>query len=77
MKTIECRVRETMDVSEENLTSLVNEMLAAGYYLDAMHFAMRESSKRPSMAFLIFYKDIEEDEVKKARDKADSKKHHE
>jgi stress response protein SCP2 len=44
-----------MDVTEEALTAIVNEMAAEGFELDAMHFAMRESSKRPSMAFLVFY----------------------
>lgn len=51
-----CRVRETMDVTEESLTQIINEMAAEGFDFDTMHFAMREASKRPSMAFLIFYR---------------------
>jgi hypothetical protein len=74
MKTIECKVRETMDVTEDNLSNIVNEMIREGFELDGMHFAMRDNSKRPSMAFMIFYRSAEEDEVKKARDKAESKK---
>jgi stress response protein SCP2 len=60
MKMLECKVRETMDVTEESLTGLINEMAAEGYELDAIHFAMRESSKRPSMAYMIFYRQGDE-----------------
>jgi hypothetical protein len=50
------RVRETSDVTEETLTALLNEMLAEGWRFDTMHFAMRDNSRRPAMAFLVFYR---------------------
>jgi hypothetical protein len=67
MKILHCRVRETMDVDEESLTNIINSMHKEGYALDGLHFAMRESSKRPAMAFLIFYKYEEGEPPRPAR----------
>ncbi|MCZ7586928.1 MAG: DUF4177 domain-containing protein [Deltaproteobacteria bacterium] len=50
------KVREISDVDEDTLTAVINEMVTDGWKFDAMHFAMRESSKRPAMAFLVFTK---------------------
>lgn len=49
------RVVETSDVTAENLERILNEMLADDWLLDTIHFAMRENSRRPAMAFLLFY----------------------
>ena len=54
------KVVETSTVSEEDLESILNEWTARGWDLDAIHFAMRESSKRPSMAFVTFTREGEE-----------------
>jgi hypothetical protein len=48
------KVVETSTVTEDELESLLNEWTKKGWRFDAMQFAMRESSKRPSMAFLLF-----------------------
>jgi hypothetical protein len=48
------KVVETGTVTEEELETLLNEWTQKGWHLDGIQFAMRESSKRPSMAFLIF-----------------------
>jgi hypothetical protein len=50
----EYRVVESMEVSDDALTRILNEMTADGWQLDGMHFAMRESSRRPAMAFVVF-----------------------
>lgn len=50
------KVVETMDVTAEDLEKIINQTLAEGWVLDTIHFAMRESSRRPAMAFLIFYR---------------------
>jgi hypothetical protein len=50
----EYRVVETSDVSDLELTRILNEMVADAWLLDGIHFAMRESSRRPGMAFLVF-----------------------
>ncbi len=49
------RVIETSEVTAEDLERILNEMLADQWELDTIHFAMRENSRRPAMAFLIFY----------------------
>ena len=53
------KVVEVNTVSEEVLEELLNEWTAKGWQYDGMQFAMRESQKRPSMAFVIFTKEEE------------------
>jgi len=48
------KVVEITTVSEDILEEVLNEWTAAGWRFDGLHFAMRESQKRPSMAFVIF-----------------------
>lgn len=48
------KVVETSDVTDESLEKIINEKIALGWQLDRIHFAMREASRRPAMAFLIF-----------------------
>jgi hypothetical protein len=51
------KVVETSTVTDEELESILNEWTAQGWVLENVHFAMRESSKRPSMAFVTFTRD--------------------
>jgi hypothetical protein len=48
------KVVEVNSVTEDLLESVLNEWTAQGWSFDGMQFAMRESSKRPAMAFVIF-----------------------
>ncbi len=48
------KVIETSSVTDESLERIINDTVAKGWSFDGMQFAMRDSSKRPSMAFLIF-----------------------
>jgi hypothetical protein len=48
------KVVETSDVTDEELTRILNEWTAQGWTLESMQFAMRDSSKRPAMAFVTF-----------------------
>ncbi len=48
------KVVELSTVSDETIEETLNEWTALGWRFDGMQFAMRESSKRPSMAFLLF-----------------------
>ena len=48
------KVVETSDVTDVALEQILNEWTAAGWALDGIRFAMRESSKRPAMAFVTF-----------------------
>jgi hypothetical protein len=41
-------------VTDEAIEKVVNELVADGWTFDGIHFAMREASKRPAMAFVAF-----------------------
>jgi hypothetical protein len=51
---IRYKVVETSDVSDTELERILNEWTERGWRLDSMQFAMRDSSRRPAMAFLTF-----------------------
>ena len=48
------KIVETSDVTDVELERILNETTAEGWAFDGMQFAMRDSSKRPAMAFLTF-----------------------
>ncbi len=48
------KVVELSTVDESALERTVNEWVPHGWKFDGVQFAMRESSKRPSMAFVFF-----------------------
>ncbi len=54
MADVSYKVVETSSVTDEVLERIINETVGKGWSFDGMQFAMRDSSKRPSMAFLIF-----------------------
>jgi len=54
------KVVELSSVTDEEIEAALNEWTAEGWTFDTMHFAMREASKRPSMAFLTFTCEIKE-----------------
>jgi hypothetical protein len=51
------KVVEVSLVTEDMLEEVLNEWTARGWHFDGMQFAMRESQKRPGMAFVIFTKE--------------------
>ena len=48
------KVVEIATVTDEEIEKALNAWSADGWTYDGMHFAMRESSKRPAMAFVTF-----------------------
>lgn len=52
--TSEYKVVEVSTVTDDALEAALNRWTRAGWSFDGMQFAMRESSKRPAMAFLVF-----------------------
>lgn len=48
------KVVELGSVTDAEIENVLNEWTAKGWCFDNMQFAMRESSKRPSMAFISF-----------------------
>ena len=51
---LQYKVVELSNVTEEAIEEALNEKVAQDWQFDGMQFAMRESSKRPAMAFLLF-----------------------
>jgi len=59
MKNTLYKVVEVTTVTDEALEIVINEWVQKGWSLDTIQFAMREASKRPAMAFVIFTKSEE------------------
>lgn len=57
--SIEYKVVELSDVSDKEIEEALNEWTRQGWTFDTMQFAMRDSSKRPAMAFLTFTRPLE------------------
>jgi hypothetical protein len=53
------KVIELSSVSDETIEETLNEWTARGWRFDGMQFAMRDSSRRPSMAFVLFVREHE------------------
>lgn len=54
------KVVEIANVTDDAIERVLNDESVEGWRFESMHFAMRESSKRPSMAFLSFTRDEED-----------------
>ncbi len=48
------KVVECSTVTDADLESIINAWVSKGWSFDGIQFAMRESSKRPAMAFVLF-----------------------
>ncbi len=57
MAELRYKVVETSEVSDLEIERILNETVSEGWTFETMQFAMRESSKRPSMAFVTFTRD--------------------
>lgn len=51
------KVVELSSVTDVEIEAVLNEWTEKGWTLDNVQFAMRDSSKRPSMAFISFTRD--------------------
>jgi hypothetical protein len=51
---LQYKVVETSTVADDELERIVNEWVVQGWQFEGFHFVVRESSKRPSMAFVTF-----------------------
>ena len=54
------KVVETSMVTDESLERIINEWVEDGWMFEGFHFAMRDASRRPSMAFVIFTREQED-----------------
>lgn len=57
---MEYKVVEISTVTDEEIEKVLNKWSKNGWQLDRILFAMKETQKRPSMAFVVFTKDEEE-----------------
>lgn len=48
------KVAELTTVTDEEMEKVLNEWTAQGWAFEGVHFAMKDASKRPAMAFIIF-----------------------
>lgn len=55
------KVVETSQVTEDSLEEILNRWTAEGWRYDGMQFVVKESARRPSMAFVLFVKSDGED----------------
>ena len=54
------KVVELLNVTDDEIEKTLNDRAEEGWNFESIHFAMRESSKRPAMAFLNFTRDEED-----------------
>ena len=53
------KVVELNMVTDEAIETTLNEWTPQGWKFEGIQFAMRDSSKRPSMAFVTFTREVE------------------
>ena len=51
---IEYKVMELSVVTDESIEGVLNDWTVKGWHFDSIQFVVREASKRPAMAFLLF-----------------------
>jgi hypothetical protein len=56
---VEYKVVEASTVTDEAIEEILNRWVPQGWKLDGIHFAMREASRRPAMAFVCFTRERE------------------
>ncbi|MDT8441663.1 MAG: DUF4177 domain-containing protein [Desulfuromonadales bacterium] len=56
------KVVELSVVTDESLETALNETTALGWQFDSIQFVMREASRRPAMAFVLFVREQSPDE---------------
>lgn len=71
-RALHYKVVELSNVDEGALERTLNEWVPHGWTFDGVQFAMRESSKRPSMAFVFFTREGEPLEVAAPEPPADA-----
>ena len=54
---IEYKVVELSVVTDESLENALNEWTSRNWNFDSIQFVVREASKRPSMAFVVFVRE--------------------
>jgi hypothetical protein len=71
-KSLLYKVVELSNVDESALEDTINTWVGKGWTFDGVQFAMRESSKRPSMGFVFFTREGSAEDEHRARDEDDA-----
>jgi hypothetical protein len=61
------KVVEISTVTDETIEEALNVWTIKGWVFDQIHFVVRESSRRPSMAFLFFTKPVDTQNDKESK----------
>ena len=56
------KVVELSVVTDESIEDVLNQHTAEGWHFDSTQFVVREASKRPSMAFILFTRDTSDEQ---------------
>ncbi|MBL8940957.1 MAG: hypothetical protein JNM69_40815 [Archangium sp.] len=72
---LQYKVVELSNVDEGALERTVNDWVRQGWTFDGVQFAMRESSKRPSMAFVFFTREGVAEDEHRYRSESDADRH--
>ena len=56
---VEYKVVELVAVTDESIEGVLNDWTAQGWHFDSIQFVVREASKRPSMAFILFTREAD------------------
>ena len=59
---IKYKVVELSVVTDESIENVLNQHTAEGWHFDSIQFVVREASKRPSMAFVLFTRDTSDEQ---------------
>lgn len=57
------KVIEISTVTEETIENVLNTWVSKGWQFDQIQFVVREASRRPSMAFLLFTQPVRSNEA--------------
>ena len=58
---LQYKIVETSTVTDEELERIVNEWVGSGWDFEGFQFVVKESSRRPAMAFVLFTRDDDEE----------------
>ena len=58
---IRYKVVELSVVTDESLEDVLNQRTEEGWHFDSIQFVVREASKRPAMAFVLFTRDTSDE----------------
>ena len=60
---IKYKVVELSVVTDESIEDVLNQRSADGWQFDSIQFVVREASKRPSMAFVLFTREVADEQA--------------